>query len=180
MGSLCAIGLVWWDFWWSIRHVCLYIWTLEKLLRTDGTGNSKVLQEVLADLKMIYSSHCQNQGEEIYICFHLSKIQLLQENPTVRCSCYEFYFGKVIAFGKIQIGEICWKSPGQSSKKGFHRSLKTFVCSAVFPIIDTAPLFCFVEACVDATEHNQECQTYKLMIRHNLTIYALSGKLFRG
>ena len=53
---------------------------------------------------MIYSGHCQNQGEEIYICFHLSKIQLLQENPTVRCSCYEFYFGKVIAFGKIQIG----------------------------------------------------------------------------
>ena len=129
---------------------------------------------------MIYSSHCQNQGEEIYICFHLSKIQLLQENPTVRCSCYEFYFGKVIALGKIQIGQICWKSPGQSSKKGFHRSLKTFVCSAVFPIIDTAPLFCFVEACVDATEHNQECQTYKLIICHNLTIYAFSGKLFRG
>ena len=54
MGSLCAIGLVWWDFWWSIRHVCLYIWTQEKLLRVDGTGGeSKVLQEVLADLKSV-------------------------------------------------------------------------------------------------------------------------------
>ena len=124
---------------------------------------------------MIYSSHCQNQGEEIYICFHLSKIQLLQENPTVRCSCYEFYFGKVIAFGKIQIGEICWKSPGQSSKKGFHRSLNTFVCSAVFPIIDTASLFCFVEACVDATEHNQECQT-NWYVKTSQFMYTLSGK----
>ena len=91
-----------------------------------------------------------------------------------------FTLGKLLHSARYKLGEICWKSPGQSSKKGFHRSLKTFVCSAVFPIIDTAPLFCFVEACVDATEHNQECQTYKLMIRHNLTIYALSGKLFRG
>ena len=124
---------------------------------------------------MIYSSHCQNQGEEIYICFHLSKIQLLQENPTVRCSCYEFYFGKVIAFGKIQIGEICWKSPGQNSKKGFHRSLNTFVCSAVLPIIDTASLFCFVEACVDATEHNQECQT-NWYVKTLQFMYTLSGK----
>ena len=130
---------------------------------------------------MIYSSHCQNQGEEIYICFHSSTIQLLQENPTVRCSCYEFYFGKVTAFGKIQIrGNLLEESRSKDSKKRFHRSLNTFVCSAVFPIIDTASLFCFVEACVDATEHNHECQTYRLIICHNLTIYAFSGKLFRG
>ena len=129
---------------------------------------------------MIYSSHCQNQGEDIYICFHLSKIQLLQENQPSDVAVMSFTLGKLLHSARYKLGEIRWKSPGQSSKKGFHRSLKTFVCSAVFPIIDTASLFCFVEACVDATEHNQECQTYKLMIRHNLTIYALSGKLFRG
>ena len=76
MGSLCAIGLVWWDFWWSIRHVCLYIWTQEKLARDGWTGGeSKVLQEVLADLKREIRIHLKIEGKD----FHSQKRQIFSK-----------------------------------------------------------------------------------------------------
>ena len=56
-GSHVAIGLVWWVCSWFIRHICLYINDPDfQRTRMGRTDQSKIMQEVLTDLKNRKSS----------------------------------------------------------------------------------------------------------------------------
>ena len=112
--------------------------------------STKILSHLLSTncfgkfpLKMIYSSHCQNQGEEIYIfaftCQRFSCCKKIQPSDVAVMS---FTLGKLLHSARYKLGKFVGRVQAKVQRKDFTEAWRRLCVQLCFQLL-TPPL-CFV------------------------------------